>query len=74
MFLFDELDSIGICGINSNDLLEMGRVISAVLKGLYSLNDKIVLIATIDLYKYFDKVLVRRFDSAINFSSYTLKI
>ena len=69
--LFDEIDAIAIDRINSNDLREMGRATSSVLKGLDNLNDKVVLIATTNLYRAFDKALVRRFDSVIDFSSYT---
>lgn len=69
--LFDEIDAIAIDRINSNDLREMGRATSSVLKGLDSLNDNIVLIATTNLYKSFDKALIRRFDSVIDFSGYT---
>ncbi len=69
--LFDEIDAIAIDRINSNDLREMGRATSSVLKGLDSLNGNVVLIATTNLYKSFDKALTRRFDSVIDFSSYT---
>jgi SpoVK/Ycf46/Vps4 family AAA+-type ATPase len=69
--LFDEIDAIAIDRINSNDLREMGRATSSVLKGLDSLNDRIVLIATTNLYRAFDKALIRRFDSVIDFSKYT---
>ena len=71
IILFDEIDSIAIDRINSNDLREMGRATSSVLKGLDSLNDNIVLIATTNLYKAFDKALSRRFDAVIDFSNYT---
>ncbi|WP_455757502.1 AAA family ATPase [Sulfurimonas sp.] len=71
IILFDEIDSIAIDRINSNDLREMGRATSSVLKGLDSLNDNIVLIATTNLYKAFDKALSRRFDAIIDFSKYT---
>lgn len=69
--LFDEIDAIAIDRINSNDLREMGRATSSVLKGLDNLNNNVVLIATTNLYKSFDKALTRRFDSVIDFSSYT---
>lgn len=68
--LFDEIDAIAIDRINSNDLREMGRATSSVLKGLDSLNENIILLATTNLYKSFDKALIRRFDSVINFGSY----
>lgn len=71
VILFDEIDAIAIDRINSNDLREMGRATSSVLKGLDSLNDDIVLIATTNLYKAFDKALSRRFDAIIDFSNYT---
>jgi len=69
--LFDEIDAIAIDRINSNDLREMGRATSSVLKGLDHLNDKVVLIATTNLFRAFDKALIRRFDSVIDFSTYT---
>lgn len=68
--LFDEIDAIAIDRINSNDLREMGRATSAVLKGMDNLNEKIVLIATTNLYSSFDKALVRRFDTVIDFNRY----
>lgn len=71
IILFDEIDAIAIDRINSNDLREMGRATSAVLKGLDEVNENIVLIATTNLFHGFDKALVRRFDSVIDFSQYT---
>jgi len=71
IILFDEIDSIAIDRINSNDLREMGRATSSVLKGLDNLNNNIILIATTNLYKAFDKALSRRFDAIIDFSDYT---
>lgn len=69
--LFDEIDAIALDRVNSNDLREMGRVTSSVLKGLDGLNDNIVLIATTNLISQFDKALFRRFDSVINFNRYS---
>lgn len=71
IILFDEIDAIAIDRINSNDLREMGRATSSVLKGLDRLSEDIVLIATTNLYGAFDKALIRRFDATIDFSKYT---
>lgn len=71
IILFDEIDAIALDRINSNDLREMGRVTSSVLKGLDGLGDNIVLIATTNLFGQFDKALTRRFDSTINFNRYS---
>ena len=71
VILFDEIDAIAMDRINSNDLREMGRATSSVLKGLDSLNENVILIATTNLYKVFDKALSRRFDAIIDFSTYT---
>lgn len=71
IILFDEIDAIALDRINSNDLREMGRVTSSVLKGLDGLGDNIVLIATTNLFGQFDKALSRRFDSIINFNRYS---
>ena len=52
---------------------EMGRATSAMLKGFDRINENIVLIATTNLYDHFDKALIRRFDSVINFNQYSNK-
>lgn len=70
VILFDEIDSIALDRVNSNDVREMGRVTSTMLKELDKLNEEVVLIATTNLYKNFDKALTRRFDSVINFDRY----
>ncbi len=40
-------------------------------EGFDRLNENIVLVATTNLFEYFDKALVRRFDSVIDFNRYT---
>lgn len=69
--LFDEIDSIALDRTNSNDLREMGRATSTLLKEFERLDDRIVLIATTNLFDHFDKALIRRFDSVIDFDRYT---
>jgi len=69
--LFDEIDALSLDRTNSNDLREMGRATSSVLKGLDSLNDQVVLLATTNLFSAFDKALLRRFDSIIDFGRYS---
>ena len=69
--LFDEIDAIALNRLDSNDLREMGRATSSILKGLDSWNDEIVLIATTNLFDVFDKALIRRFDAVINFNNYS---
>jgi AAA ATPase len=71
IIMFDEIDAIALDRINSNDLREMGRVTSSVLKGLDGLDGSIVLIATTNLFAQFDKALTRRFDAIINFNRYS---
>lgn len=71
IILFDEIDALALDRLNNNDLREMGRATSTLLKELDKLNDKIVFIATTNLYKSFDKALTRRFDTVINFNRYT---
>jgi len=70
IILFDEIDAIALDRINSNDLREMGRVTSTILKELDNLNEDVVLIATTNLFEKFDRALVRRFDSVIDFNRY----
>jgi len=69
--LFDELDALALDRTNSNDVREMGRATSSVLSGLDNLRDDIVLIATTNLYGSFDRALLRRFDSIIDFDRYS---
>lgn len=71
IILFDEIDAIAMDRVNDNDLREMGRVSSAILKELDNLNENVVLIATTNLYNKFDKAILRRFDSVINFNRYS---
>jgi SpoVK/Ycf46/Vps4 family AAA+-type ATPase len=72
--LFDEIDVIALDRVNSNDVREMGRVTSTILRELdrlTDLNKEIVIIATTNLFKSFDKALSRRFDAVINFNRYS---
>lgn len=71
IILFDEIDSLVLDRINSNDLREMGRVTSVFLKELEHLNEHIVIIATTNLIDKFDKALLRRFDAIISFDRYS---
>lgn len=74
VILFDEIDVIALDRINNNDVREMGRVTSSILREfdrLTDLNKEIVIIATTNLFKNFDKALTRRFDAVINFNRYS---
>lgn len=71
IILFDELDAISLDRINSNDLREMGRVTSTLLRMLDSLDKRIILFATTNLFDKFDKAIIRRFDYVVNFNNYT---
>lgn len=74
VILFDEIDVIALDRVNSNDVREMGRVTSTILKELdrlTDLNKEIVIIATTNLFSNFDKALIRRFDAVINFDRYS---
>ena len=71
LILMDEIDAIALDRTNQHDMREMGRATSAMLKGLDRLDERVVLIATTNLYEYFDKALLRRFDSIIDFNRYT---
>ena len=71
IIMFDEIDAIALDRINNHDVREMGRATSSLLKGLDSLIDNVVLIATTNLFNSFDKALTRRFDAVINFNRYS---
>lgn len=74
IILFDEIDVIALDRVNSNDVREMGRATSTILKELdrlTDLNKEIVIIATTNLFDKFDKALIRRFDAIINFNRYS---
>ena len=71
IILFDEIDAIALDRTNCMDHREMGRATSTIIKELDRLRDDIILIATTNLYKYFDKALVRRFDAIIDFDRYS---
>ncbi|CAT05198.1 ATPase AAA [Mesomycoplasma conjunctivae] len=72
--LFDEIDVIALDRISSNDVREMGRATSTILRELDRLtefNKEIILIATTNLYSNLDKALIRRFDATIDFNKYS---
>ncbi len=69
--LFDEIDAIALDRTNSNDHREMGRVTSSLLKCLDRVNENVIIIATTNLFQYFDKALIRRFDSVVDFNRYS---
>ena len=71
IILFDEIDALAMDRTNDNDLREMGRVTSTLLKCFDKMNDNVVLIATTNLFEHFDKALIRRFDSIIDFNRYS---
>lgn len=70
IFLFDEIDALALDRTNSNDLREMGRATSTLLKGFDNLSERAIIIATTNLFEYFDKAIIRRFDYVINFNRY----
>ena len=70
--LFDEIDAIALDRTDTNDIREMGRATSTLLKEFDNLNEQIVLIATTNLFKYFDKAIIRRFDAIVDFDRYTI--
>lgn len=69
--LFDEIDAVALDRTNTNDLREMGRATSSMLKGMDYMNERVVMVATTNLYEHFDRALIRRFDSIIDFGRYT---
>lgn len=71
IFLFDEIDALALDRTNSNDLREMGRATSTLLKGFDNLSERAVIVATTNLFDCFDKAVIRRFDYVINFNRYT---
>lgn len=71
LVLFDEIDALALDRTSQNDLREMGRATSALLREFDRMNEEVVLVATTNLYQYFDKALVRRFDSVIDFNRYS---
>lgn len=71
IILFDEFDTIALDRIDANDLREMGRAASELLKLMEHVNPNVIIIATTNLYSHFDKAILRRFDAVIHFDSYT---
>lgn len=69
--LFDEIDAIALDRVNANDIREMGRATSNILKALDNVNDDVVIIATTNLYNQLDKAFRRRFDSIVDFDRYS---
>jgi hypothetical protein len=73
LVFFDEFDTIALDRVNTHDLREMGRVASELLKLMDRMNENVVLVATTNLFSHFDKAILRRFDSVIDFDRYDEK-
>lgn len=71
IILFDEIDALALNRSESNDVREMGRATSTLLREFDRLSEAVTLIATTNLYSSFDKALLRRFDACIDFGRYT---
>ncbi len=72
--LFDEIDVLAMDRVNSNDIREMGRATSTILREfdrLSDLNSNIVIVSTTNIYKNIDRALSRRFDAIVNFNKYS---
>jgi SpoVK/Ycf46/Vps4 family AAA+-type ATPase len=69
--LFDEIDALALTRLDSNDVREMGRATTALLRGLDSLNENVLLFATTNLHSALDKALTRRFDYSLSFDQYS---
>ena len=67
---FDELDALAMDRGSAQDLREMGRLTSGMLKQLDALNPEVLLFAATNLYAKLDPALTRRFDAIINFDQY----
>lgn len=70
ILLFDEIDALILDRVNGSDLREMGRATSTFLRELDELGARTVLIATTNLFDYFDKAVLRRFDFIVDFNRY----
>ncbi len=57
---FDEIDALALERVDQKDVREMGRVTTSILKALDNLNENIILIATTNLFKHFDRALSRK--------------
>lgn len=71
IILMDEIDALVLDRVNTNDLREMGRVTSTFIKELDRLNKNAIIIATTNLFNFFDKAVVRRFDAIVSFDRYS---
>lgn len=69
--LFDEIDSLALKRDDARDLREMARATTELFKGLDGLSDKVMVIATTNMYKSLDRALVRRFHAHIDFDVYS---
>ncbi|MFA1014832.1 ATP-binding protein [Dubosiella newyorkensis] len=69
--LIDEIDSFVSNRMDQQDVREMSRVTSTILKQFDQLDYRATIIGTTNLLKQLDKALVRRFDKVVSFDQYT---
>ncbi len=70
LVFFDELDALVMDRVNAQDLREMGRLTSAMMKHLDALSPEVLLMAATNLHRKLDPALRRRFDAVISFDRY----
>lgn len=71
IFLLDEIDALALDRTNGQDVREMGRVTSALLKALDELPETVLIFATTNLFDHMDPALIRRFDMTVDFNRYS---
>lgn len=71
VILFDELDALVLDRLNDHDVREMGRVTSTFIRELDEMRSEVLLFATSNLKRAFDKALLRRFDAVVDFDAYS---
>lgn len=71
IILIDEIDSLVSNRLDQQDVREMSRVTSTILKQFDQLDYRATVIGTTNLLKLLDKAFVRRFDKVVSFDQYT---
>lgn len=71
VILIDEIDALSLKRNDNRDIREMDRATTELFKGIDSLSNDVVLVATTNLINDLDLALVRRFVAKVNFDTYT---
>jgi len=71
LLLIEQIDVPAPNGLNSDGVQDIGQLVSAMLKEIDEMDERLVLLASARSFEKCDQALISKFDSVIDFNRYT---